>query len=234
MSMMNDAEDRDQLIRRKIKAVLDASGRTPLNMIEVRSGAFVDPLDIDPELVFIEDVAFALSHSARFSGHTGTRGAEHALIVEDLLSDWGTTPRVRLLGLLHDAHEAYLVDIPKPMKRQPEFAFYRAACDRAQQRILESVGVSLPTVSEEAIVKRADVVSLIIEAQRGLPSRGEIWPKAYANDEARLVVASLDDYIGQGYENWKPMTLCMVFLSRYRQLRALMIEGESRQEGATT
>ena len=169
-------ENRVVLVGRKIAAMLDADGRVPPNVIEVKpSGAFVDPFDLDPDLVFIEDVASSLARIARFTGYSDSYGAEHALIVESILCTKKTSPLVRLHGLLHDAHEAYLGDLPRPLKHRPQYAFFREACDRAQVVIYSALGLPTPTAEEAAEVGRADVVSLLVEARRGLPSRGECW-----------------------------------------------------------
>lgn len=68
--------------------------------------------------VFIEDIAYSLARTYRFNGHTRRPicVAEHSLRVESILHGQGATPRIRLLGLLHDATEAYVGDIPAPAK----------------------------------------------------------------------------------------------------------------------
>ena len=168
-------ENRTVLIGRKTAAILDEDGRVPEHVIEMRSGAFVDPFDLDPELVFVEDIAHNLARIARFTGCSNTYGAEHALIVESILCAWKRSALERLHGIIHDGHEAYLNDVPRPMKYRPEFAPYRKACDRAQAVICSALGIPVPTTEEAVAVKRADDVSLLVEARRGLPSRGECW-----------------------------------------------------------
>lgn len=71
------------------------------------------PLDPRPEDVCIEDIAHSLSLQCRFAGHTRWfySVGDHSLRVSDLCLD---DP---LWGLLHDAPEAYLVDLPRPIKR---------------------------------------------------------------------------------------------------------------------
>lgn len=75
------------------------------------------PLDPRPEDVCIEDIAHALSLLCRYGGHCTTfySVAEHSLLVESAMKS--NDPRMRLGALLHDAAEAYLVDVPRPLKR---------------------------------------------------------------------------------------------------------------------
>lgn len=65
-----------------------------------------------------------------------------------------------LWGLLHDAAEAYLGDLPAPIKREPEMHMYRAA----EERLLEAVAArfSLPSAIPDS-VKRADRIVLATE-----------------------------------------------------------------------
>lgn len=79
-----------------------------------RSGTRFYPLNPKIESILIEDIAFALSNTCRYGGHTQFYSvAEHSCIVADNLP-----PALKLLGLLHDATEAYLGDMVRPLKQQ--------------------------------------------------------------------------------------------------------------------
>src|ERR1044071_8576361 len=73
------------------------------------------PLAPRPEDILIEDIAHALSNVCRWGGQCSSfySVAQHSVFVSDLLS-----PDAALCGLLHDSGEAFLLDIPKPVKRQ--------------------------------------------------------------------------------------------------------------------
>jgi hypothetical protein len=168
-------ESRVVLIGRKVAEVLGDDGVAPPHLKEMSSGALVDPLDPDPELVFVEDVAHNLARIPRFAGCAETYVVNHALIVAGLLLSERRPARVVLHGLLHDAHEAYLGDVARPIKYMPEMAFYREACDHVQSTIYQALGLPWPTEEEAGAVKRADDVSLVVEARGALPSRGDHW-----------------------------------------------------------
>lgn len=121
----------------------------------------------------IKDIAHALSMQCRFTGHLRRfySVAEHSVrvawAVEELLNQGSPVPacgRVLALlqGLLHDASEAYLIDVAKPVKSTPEMTGYRTAEHNLQQLIYARFGVS---EEEEAIVKTADQAMLAIEAR---------------------------------------------------------------------
>ncbi len=65
----------------------------------------------------LDDIAPALANICRYAGHVDFYSvAEHSIRVATILNEWGHPPAVCLLGLLHDASEAYLLDIPRPWK----------------------------------------------------------------------------------------------------------------------
>src|ERR1019366_3376471 len=122
------------------------------------SGLRFWPLDPDPAKILIEDVAHGLAHQCRFGGHASTfySVAEHSVHVSQLC-----LPEHALWGLLHDASEAYLVDLPRPLKLLPEFAAYREAERRLQLAVAARFG--LPE-DQPASVTEADDTMLWIEA----------------------------------------------------------------------
>lgn len=144
----------------------------------------VDVLDPKPEDIDIQDVAHALSRVARFTGHTsGPRGysvAQHSVLVA-LVAMLDAPPAAAVLaarlGLLHDASEAYLADVARPLKHHPSMAPYRAAEARLESVILARFG--LPARTGHAVpagpgcfkcaaweaVRAADGVMLATEAQ---------------------------------------------------------------------
>lgn len=73
------------------------------------------PLDPRPGEVEILDIAHALANQCRYAGHCRRfySVAEHCVLLARAV-----TPEHRLWALLHDAAEAYLVDLPRPVKRQ--------------------------------------------------------------------------------------------------------------------
>ena len=77
------------------------------------------------------------------------------------------SPAHALWGLLHDASEAYLVDLPRPLKLLPEFAAYREAERRLQRAV--AVRFGLPS-DQPASVTEADDTMLWIEAHSLLGS----------------------------------------------------------------
>ena len=116
----------------------------------------------------IEDIAHALSLQCRFAGHTRYfySVGEHSARVADLLEAWGQSQEVVLWGLLHDASEASLVDIPSPLKAQPAFAPYLKAERRLKSMIVEHFGLSC---LEPQAVRDADRVLLATEARDLMP-----------------------------------------------------------------
>lgn len=64
------------------------------------------------------DVAVHLTRQCRYAGAVSRfySVAQHSVLVRRILRAMGESPIVQLWGLLHDAHEAYLTDLPTPVK----------------------------------------------------------------------------------------------------------------------
>ena len=82
-------------------------------LIRTYSGHYFDVFDPNPDHIEIEDIAHSLSMLCRFAGHIKSfySVAEHSIWVANKVHKTHA-----LTALLHDASEAYLIDLPKPIK----------------------------------------------------------------------------------------------------------------------
>lgn len=151
----------------------------------------------DPTLpnnqIDIVDIAHALSHMPRFAGHTERlySVAQHSIIVSTIVQKMGHSPIVQLEGLLHDATEAYMMDLPMPIKRLPELAAYRDLEGQLAERIYAHFEIRQ---THDAVIKAADIISLATEA-RDLMGDPQDWPSIQGIDplSTRLTVMTSGD-----------------------------------------
>ena len=122
------------------------------------------PLDPRASEVDIRDIAHSLALQCRFAGHCSTfySVAEHSYRVAQYLVGQGQPAGSCLIGLLHDASEAYLVDVPRPIKAH--LKEYVAFEDAVMDAIFERFDLRW-SVGEYKIVKHADNVLLATEAR---------------------------------------------------------------------
>lgn len=108
-----------------------------------------------PRMFNMADIAHALARMPRFSGHTPTfySVAQHSVLVASIVP-----PEMALTGLLHDASEAYMMDIPTPLKRLiPEYY-------EIENRVMRAIATKFNFVYPlPQIVKDADREILRIE-----------------------------------------------------------------------
>lgn len=130
------------------------------------------PMAEDVDLI---DIATALAWLNRFTGHAGTYSvATHCVSISRWLEGRGYDASVCLAGLLHDAHEAYLGDLSRPLQEAlealcPGFkAALRSLKARTDAAILEALGLTGRVSLYDAIIHEADVRILIDE-------RDELW-----------------------------------------------------------
>lgn len=138
-----------------------------MSSILTASGRLVDFLDPRPSDIFILDIAQALSKESRFNGHTyGFYSvAQHSWLVS-----CNVPQEFALEALLHDATEAYMKDIPKPLKELlPE---YQEIEDRLGRVIRSRFG--LPTTPSPE-VHRADMQALATEKRDLIKNHNAQW-----------------------------------------------------------
>lgn len=160
------------------------------------SGRYVDVFDLKPNDICITDIAHALANQCRFTGHCSRfySVAEHSVRVSKLL----TTTETKKFGLLHDAAEAYLVDLATPIKEQ--CIGYRLAEERAIRTILNKFGLG-PVIP--SAIHHAD--KLMLEREMI-----DLMPRTEENRHFRSEV-------GRVY-GWEPELAKAAFITRYQEL----------------
>lgn len=144
-------------------AIMDYSDRSGDFIITYTGGRFY-PMDPREEDINIEDIAHSLALINRFTGHTKFpySVAQHCYWASVL-----TPAEHKLAALLHDASEAYVNDIARPVKvNLPD---YQAVEDHIQEIICKKFGVDV----FHPEVKKADNIMLVTEAR--VLCNGEGW-----------------------------------------------------------
>lgn len=153
-------------------------------MICTYSGRYVNPFNPDPETIDPVDIAHALARIPRFNGHTAGglySVAQHSLTVAAVSRDrW---------GLFHDAAEAYMGDLARPLRSQ--LGWYRLGKD--------------PTFPawhqvEEGLLRA-------IAGRFGLPIADDYptpYPDAVAKADDAVLVAEIRDLFPAGFDGLRP------------------------------
>ena len=84
------------------------------------TGQEVNPFNMTVDQIDIRDIARALSMQCRYNGHISDfySVAEHSILISYALERDEYSLNTQKHGLLHDASEAYIGDIPTPIKAQ--------------------------------------------------------------------------------------------------------------------
>jgi uncharacterized protein len=180
--------------------------------IMTATGRVFYPLEPRAEDVCIDDIAHALAGVNRFNGHTRVpySVAQHSVLVSQQLYDHGLD--LELIGLLHDASEAYLGDVPRPLKVTEAFEPYRQAEERLQALIYQVFGVEVVAAhpSVTALVKHVDRRMLRTEQAALMPPAA---PGENRRDTLPYTVA---------IDPWSAREARGRFLTRFHWIRARM------------
>lgn len=172
--------------------------------IQCRSGHYFDFLNPHESFVLVQDIAHSLAMQCRFNGHTARfySVAEHSVHCSHIVP-----PEDALVALMHDAAEAFIGDVAKPLKRLlPD---YEKIENAVEDVIFDKLDIPFPFPPS---VKEADVRMLHLE-QRDAMLSGDVW----------------HDTLGTSIPNvalrfWTPTEAKNQFLLRYAFLTGTLVE----------
>jgi len=167
------------------------------DFIQLYSGIDFYFLEPTPDKILIEDIAHTLSLLCRFGGHCREfySVAEHSVRASNIVA-----PEHAFEALMHDATEAYLVDMPRPIKHVLQG--YRDIEHNLDRVIREKYGLP-PEMSKE--VHLADNIMLATERRDLMPETVTPWmwlPEPY----------------GSTIKPMSPKEAQEVFIQRYKEL----------------
>lgn len=166
--------------------------------ILLASGNYFDFLAPEQSTFTIEDIAHGLSNVCRFSGHCRRfySVAQHSVIVSRIVP-----PEDAYAGLMHDAAEAFVGDVAKPLKDLlPD---YRKIEKAVEAVVLARFGVPQPMPPS---VKEADVLMLATE-QRELMENRDAWSHTHGREPLDIDILPLT-----------PAMAKAAFLARFAEL----------------
>jgi hypothetical protein len=176
-----------------------------MTTIELCNGDLIDPYTV--RCFDINAVAHSLSLTCRFGGQCSHfySVAQHSLLVAAIMADRGGDP---MEGLLHDASEAIMLDMPTPLKQRLED--YKELEHDIGKRMRKFFFVSDKTKD----CARADKLALFIEAYDLIPSKGASFPD---EEGMRMEALTLRDRYRTLMVSMLPDTARELFLLKYNE-----------------
>ena len=117
------------------------------------SGLVWDAAKPTPEMINWIDIAESLAKQCRFNGHCKEfySVAQHSVLVANAVPS-----PYHLYGLLHDAHEAFIGDITRPVKNLIGRNYIKDIEQKIDHAIYKAAGVEAPSDAIHALIKEAD------------------------------------------------------------------------------
>lgn len=178
--------------------------------IQTFTGRRFDVFDPNPDHIHLLDIAVALGNTCRFSGHVPYHYSvgQHSLLMSRVVP-----PAVAMEALLHDAAEAYMGDVPRPIKQGLQD--YNAVMEMVETAVAMRFGLVYPWPDE---IHAADMRMVITEAHAfGKDTAGWGIDAAPYGD---VVVAQMN-----------PLDVRGLFIDRFLELEsARVMEAENAEQ----
>jgi uncharacterized protein len=181
-----------------------AQGYIDVNYIETGSGIRFEFLDPNTDMISIEDIANAISKQCRYTGHVHTfySVAEHCCHLHDFTLDMTNNRENALIALMHDASEAYLSDIARPIK--PHIQGYYDLEKVLEKKVAEKFNLEYPWPSW---LKEIDTRILLDERAQAMNPSKNVWGMDHMKP------------LGVEIKFWRPERAQAEFLKRYYDAR---------------
>ena len=185
----------------------DRAPPAPGPYLQTVSGRWVNPFDPDPDQLDAGDIARALANQCRFGGHSRVfySVAQHSVIVSELVEQRGGDADDVFAALMHDASEAYLGDMPHPIKHRSSLgAAFKAAEDHLERALRNRFRIK----ADVPEIKRADRALLATE-RLAFSAEDWHWPELEGIEPLDLELTA-----------WPPDEAAAMFAQRYAELDA--------------
>lgn len=123
-----------------------------VDFIETYTGRPFWPLKPTMDALSVIDIAHALSNQCRYSGHVRFfySVAQHCCLLASWVGNHGGDALTCLQVLMHDAPEAYLVDIPRPVKQfMPQYRVWDHAINDVIREWMGWKNLPIPSIVDE-------------------------------------------------------------------------------------
>ena len=138
--------------------------------IQTYSGLKFDLEDIESNEFSIVDIAHSLSLQCRYNGHSL---GMYSVSQHSVLASYIAPKELKLTALLHDCSEAYLSDLPRPVKRLPQiYLSYKELEERILKAALKQFGGIYPLPDE---IHQIDNDLLVTEQHYLMTAPPEPW-----------------------------------------------------------
>lgn len=196
-AVLTPAPTREDLRARMATPAANDNAPRKGDWIQTYTGRSFWPLDPRASEVNIADIAHSLSMQCRYAGHCIRfySVAEHSVLLAKHVSADN-----RLWALLHDASEAYLIDVPRPIKHS--LGGYKDIESAVMTTVAEAYGLRGAMPAE---VHDADIRICVDEKAQNM-SAGPMWG-----------IDGLDP-IGVQLQFWPPAEAEAAFLDTFAEI----------------
>jgi len=175
------------------------------NWSNTAGGNVMFPMDPRPEDIHLDDIAQALGRICRFNGHLRRDVELYTVAQHSVIVSHACPPNLALIGLLHDAHEAFLGDVTTPVKSLLSDA-YRVAERRHQWAIATAFDVDVMLLWDmPPEIKTADLAALATERRDLVEHKNRPW-------------GAMPDPLPERIVPLRPFDAIELFLGRFNEL----------------